>query len=160
MLRIPADSKPNRMLLAWALVLDVMLALIILFSPSRGSCSGIEGYVLNQGNTAKASSCPTVSARIEYVIIVHDVETSCVVTRITPDEDGFFRLNVSPGRYRLEVKSKQEELQLAGSASAEVMDGKISSVTIQMFRRLTEQAVPDRQEVGFCLGWGRVITAA
>ncbi len=149
MLRIPADSKPNKLLLAWALVLDVMLALVILFSPSRGSCSGIEGYVLNQGSTAQTTPNSTISTRIEYVIIVHDVETNRIVTRITPDEDGFFRLNVSPGRYRLEVKSKQEELQLAGSTSAEVMDGKISSVTIQMFHRLTEQAVPVRHEKGF-----------
>ncbi len=149
MLRIPADSKPNRLLLAWALVLDVMLALVILFSPSRGSCSGIEGYVLNQGNASEESQNLTDSGRIEYVIIVRDVETSRIVTRISPDEDGFFRLNVSPGRYRLEVMSKQEELQLAGSASTEVTDGKISNVTIQMFRRLTEQAAPVRQNVAF-----------
>ncbi len=142
MFKIPANSKPNKVLLAWALALDVMLALLILFSPSRGSCSGIEGQILHQQKNSVITRSSDDANREKYVIIVHDESTGRVITRITPDEDGFFRMKMIPGRYRLEVMSLQETVQLEASASAEVTDGKFTNVTIQMNRRMTEQALP------------------
>lgn len=144
MLKIPVCNRPNKVLLAWALALDLVIALILLVSPGLGSSSSLQVLVAERGQPSPApglnSVYPAPAAHSSnYLVIIRDAETKRVIARVTPDEAGVFTVQLAPGRYVLEVQSANRGAVVSDDMPVvDLKRGEVERVTVLVERALAE----------------------
>lgn len=137
MLKIPVNSRMLKALLCVSLIIDITVSVFILSGANQGYCSGIQGKVTvrqplysddYQGSSIE-KPCPNV------VLYVRDTATQKVITKVTCDDEGYFKIHLVPGKYSLEVAPGGDDLQMAGEpASVELVEGEFENVAVRVER--------------------------
>lgn len=132
---IPANIKGLKPLLCFALALDAILCIIAFSSPGQGYACGIEGTVLpNEADTVTAVERSDLEDEFRHIVIlVKNPETDEIVAKLKPDEYGYFKAHLRPGKYLLVVQSEEGVTVLSDAPRiVDVGSREFSSVTFRV----------------------------
>jgi hypothetical protein len=149
MIHTPVNSKILKQLMCAALVINFAFVVYIFSSPAQGYQCGIEGNVLRNHPVSAVvdkSAKPTADPCPLAVLYVRDAKTNKFVTKITTDENGYFRVHLVPGKYLIEVQTNEGNTLIDNSVPEQnVREGKLEFVTVYINAKSDEnRALPGR----------------
>lgn len=140
MIKAPVNSKVLKALLCFSLVFVITTSIFVFSDANRVFSCGIQGKVVER-QTISAVEHQTGNNEIpcpNIVLYVRDNATNKIITKVTCDDEGYFKVHLVPGRYVLEVAPTEINMQISGEpAMVDIEVGEYESVAVRVERKQT-----------------------